>query len=106
MPVLANQQHPPIVENGKHDHRSRMHDDVAHGLDAARLDHRVALQAKHVALIENFTLENLCASLCQFGLRWLSGTGFNLWAFAPASNKTPRLKPVPHPLNRIEILAG
>ena len=33
-------------ENGQHHHRSRMHDDVALGLHAARLDHRVAPQTE------------------------------------------------------------
>jgi hypothetical protein len=49
-----------------------MHDDVAFGPHAARLDHRVALQAKYFALIENFTPENFRALSWQIRPRWLN----------------------------------
>jgi hypothetical protein len=55
---LADEEDAPILENRKNDHGSRMHDDIALGLHAARLDHRVALQTENFALIENFAFEN------------------------------------------------
>jgi hypothetical protein len=48
-----------------------MLDDIALNLHASRLDHRVALEGKYFTLIQNFTLENLCAFGWQLGSRWL-----------------------------------
>ncbi len=69
VPVLADEEDAPILENGQHDDGSRMHDDVAVGAHSSRFDHRVALQTEYFTLIENFALEEFCAFGCQIRLR-------------------------------------
>src|SRR5579863_8746022 len=60
--ILADEDEAAVGEHGKHDDRTGVDDDFAHGLDAAGLDDSVASQGEDAALEQDFAANEFCAA--------------------------------------------
>lgn len=62
MAILANEQQTPVIKNGKNNDGAVVHDDIARGADAARLDDRVAANVEDASAEKSFAGNDFRAS--------------------------------------------
>jgi len=60
MPVLPDQQHPPIRQNRQHHHRARVCDHFSSGPYSSRLNQFIAPYSKHRTLVNYFASKDFC----------------------------------------------